>query len=689
MAIRFKIIKTCWFTPRSAQDPSLTEVCVDETVPIRDWSANPTQIQPPNWIMGSAAPASVNLLVVFPELSELVEYKTLYPGGFRFKIKKNINNVDFVDISGSNIGNDGFFIGINTSQSNLIINYKNLSNLSVGSNMLNLLFEAYGITADGTEVFVEDSSVQNIIIPIKLTVISGNDFNTDKSNYLAIYNKADNSFSGDQRIIVYSSNSVTASSDVSYIAFYKTNTPTEIHLNFIANNDLQSLSVGDYSGNVKITRDNNIKNVPVTMRVINDTTLFYVNPSEFVVDLQKNIEEEKTLVAEISNPNNLEISVDVKPYFIKNARVEDGKLYITTENSRDLNLGSYTGSVILKSGITQKSIFIKMTVQEGGVNDFVNAPYFFALDKNKVRLKKTDTSSVYVKMVLDMYFEGYGENHQEIQTYTLPFFKGSVEFYPGQEVQDFFIKATSFIQNNDPEHLYAFANVTMRFIEMTDQDEEISTLILDNLKFAPGKRPKCFPIFTNHSVRRTYANSVINIAVDKLSLHNDLQQLYSSYKDSQPTYSKAFSVCNFQFVRSKFFVTNDIINTDSLELIPFPYVPNIVHIEWENSNLVFEWFSAVEKIKPTTEFEHITSESNLYFEEKFGSSYSKTIIVNTGWILVEEFDLIDEMLQSRLCFLTIKGKKIKAFPIARKNELEDINNNTFCFDLEFRVLIEK
>ena len=41
MAIRFKTVQFCWWTPKNNNDPSPTYVCVDSVIPIRDWNATP------------------------------------------------------------------------------------------------------------------------------------------------------------------------------------------------------------------------------------------------------------------------------------------------------------------------------------------------------------------------------------------------------------------------------------------------------------------------------------------------------------------------------------------------------------------------------------------------------------------------------------------------------------------------
>lgn len=675
----------CWAVSESCYTYSrtITEV-------LRDWGTNPVNITPLKWTIGATPPPSVDLTITFPELSELEEYKTLYPGGFRFKLKKAFTGIDFVNVTGSALTGN-VFNGVNLVEETVSVSFQNLDNLAVGLNSMDLLFEAYGLDTSGNETYVEDSSIQNIIIPIKLTVLSGSGFNTNKNTYNVVFNKADNSLSGDANIIVYSTSAVSANSPNNYIQLSQSSTASERILAFQNNANLQSLAVGNYTSSVIITRDTTSKTVAVNLQVINDTTQFYVAPTHFNLSLQKNLSESKTVTVNISNPNNLTITVDLKPSFIASAVITGNTLTITTENSSSLALGNYSGDVILKSGSVTKVISINLSVLQAIINDFTNANYFFALDKNKVILNKTNTSSTYVKMVLEMFFQGFGKTYQENQTYTFPFFQGSVEIYPGEEIQDFFIKAIDFIRVSNPQNQYNLANVNLKFYEMTDADVIVSSFTLDRVKFAPGKKPKCFPIFTDHSVRSTYPLSLINISVDKLSDKTEIVDLYTQYQLAKPAFSNSLGIDNFQFERKKFLqnLENSIISNSKLQFIPLPSVDEVVHIEWENQNLVFDWFTAVKKTKETTEIEHITAESKLYKEEKFDSSYSKPFTVNTGWIMEEEIDLISDLLMSRICIIHYSGKTVKAFPIGKKNELKDSENNKFSMDLEFKILIEK
>ncbi len=688
MPIRFKTVEYCWWTPKSTQDPSPTEVCVDQVTPIRDWAVNPSQITAPAWTVGGPNPLPISVQIIFPELQYI--YNNI--GNYRFKIKKIISGsgVDFVNVTAQGLTGN-VFDGFNIANKTIQINFQNMDNLSVGTHELHLIVEAYEVSSGGVETFKEDSTIQNVAIPIKITVLSGNGFNTDKNVYQLYFNKADNSLSGDGKIIVYSSDNVITNVSDPFIDLIQTAMISERYLTFQSNAVMQGKPVGNYSATVTITKGTQSKTVTVNLQVINDTTQFYVDPIFFSVSLQKNFSESKILTVTISNPNNLVISVNLKPSFIDSAVISGNVLTIETNNSANLSLGNYSGDIVLKSGSVEKNIHIDLTVLEGIKHDFTGVPYYFAKESNKVLINKTSSSSGYVKMTLKMYFKGYGKEYQEVQDYTYPFFQGSAEIYPGSEVQDFFIKAKDFISSQDPVYEYNLALVSMDFFEMTHADVVIASYQLQNIMFAPGKKPKCFPFFTDYPIRSTYPGTVIKISHDMLTEKADAGLLYDQYNYPAPLFIKGPNIYQFSFPRNEFHSDkkNKIIASNIFQFIPLPEREDLVHIEWENQNLVFDWFTAVAKVKKTADIENITGETNENKEEKFDSSLSKPITVNTGWILEEEIDLITDLLMSRLCFIYIKGERFKVFPTGKKNELADSDNNKFSMDLEFKIIIEK
>lgn len=654
-------------------------------VPIRDWSANPAQVVAPTWTVGTNNPLPISVQIKFPEL----EFIYADPN-FRYKIKKTVTGVDFLNITSPKlVGNT--FNELNLTQEIITLNFQNMENLSAGVHNINFEIEAYGVSAGGIETFRESSAIQNVIIPVSITVLSGNGFNTDKNTYQLLYNKADNSLSGDSKIIVYSSEAVTFNTSDSFIELIQTAGSSERKLTFQKNTQIQGKAVGIYSGTVTITKGTQSKTVTVNLEVINDATQFYLSPTNFTISLQKNLLESKTMLVNLSNPNNLNVVVDFFPSFIDSVTIVGNQVTIITKNSNDLVLGNYSGEIILKAGSVTKKVIVNLTVLQAVINDFKGSPYYFANDENKVIVNKTDSVAAYVKMTLQMYFKGYGKEYQETQEYTFPFFLGSAEIYPGKEVQDFFIKAKDITTSLNPVYEYDLAVVTMTFQEMSSTDAILSTFSLDNLLFAPGKKPKCYPFFTDHPVRSTYTGSVIKLSVDKISEKPDLNALYAQYNLPKPVFLPQFEINQFTFLRSEFkpALETKIVANSIFQFVPLPEEEEIVHIEWENQNLVFDWFTAVAKVKKTADIENITGETNENKEEKFDSSLSKPITVNSGWLLEEEIDLITDLLMSRLCFIYIKGKRYKVFPIGKKNDLADSDNTKFSMDLEFKIIVEK
>jgi len=677
MPIRTKTV-TQYYTvcPPGQGGGSLCSLISAQTeVPIRDWKITPSQLNKV-WQMGTVAPGQLFQDITFPELEFVYSNYT----DFRFKLKKNINSIDFASISSNKLVGDTF------NQTNLITerifcNFQNLDNLSAGTHVIPVVIEAYGLE-NNLENFLESFYTE-----ISITVQAGTGIPTDKTLYNLNYNKADQSLSGDLKIIAFVNDPLIVTASEPFLNILQESVNSQRHLTFQNNSVLQSKAVGNYSATVTLQIGSYTKNVAVNLTVINDATQFYINPTSLNFSLQKNLSEVKSFEVDISNPNNLVISVDTIPSFIESAVILNGNLKITTVNASTLSIGNYSGEVLITSGMVIKKVLVSISVIESIKHDFTGSLYYFAKDKNKVTITKTVANSTYVRMTLDMYMKGFGETYQENQKYTIPFFKGKTEFYPGDEINDFFIKAKNLVNSLDPIYQYDLALVNMSFEELNDQDQLISTFTVNNIYFAPGRKPKFFPLFTDHNIRSTYSDSILKLNVDRMSDKDVINKLFQQYKTPKPVNLTKLTVDQFTFLRSEFkdILKTNLIEANEMTFIPLPDPENTIHIEWENQNLVFEWFSASGYLNPATELEHLVGESKEFSEEKFDTDRSRPLTVNTGWILKEEIPLIDDILSSRLCFIYSEGKRFKAFPIGKKNELKG-EDNTLCMELEFKIL---
>lgn len=680
MPIRFKTVEYCWWTPKSNNDPSPTNVCIDQVVPIRDWNITPGQLNK-LWTQGTVA-TSLYQDITFPELEFVYSYPV---DKYKFKIRKISSlSVDWLSIHSTNFANDQEFMINNNPVIRFFYDFENLDNLPVGTHTIDIFFDAYGINDQNNEVYLENFSTT-----VTLTVKSGAGISTDKNSYSLIFNKANNTLSGDGKIIVYSNDAVTFNVSDLFIQITQTSQTGQRYLSFVNNSNIQSKPVGNYSGTVNITQNGYTKNVTINLEVINDATEFDVNPKNFTLTMQKAPGISKTLLANISNPNNLNITVDIKPTFISEAIIVNNVLTLKTDNSSNFAIGNYSGKVILKAGTKTKEINISLSIIQSIDHDFKNSSYYFAEDPNKAIIFKINPTASYVKMKLEMYFKGYGEEFSETQFGAIPYFKGKAEFYPGEEINDFFIRCKNFVETSEIQYLMNLASVKITFFEMNGNDEELSNIILDNLLFAPGKKPLCYPILTNYKIRSTYPKSEIKLPVDRLSPKNEIDELKSIYLEDLTPEAAATCIDLYTFKREKFDSSYEkkIISAGGMQFIPIMERRDLIHIIWENSNLVFEWFTAPLKYKNKDEIESVFSETKDYKEEKFESSSSRLLTINSGWILKEESQMITDLLKSTLCFIKFKDKIVRAYPIGNANELDDIEKNTLEMDLEFKVFI--
>lgn len=140
----------------------------------------------------------------------------------------------------------------------------------------------------------------------------------------------------------------------------------------------------------------------------------------------------------------------------------------------------------------------------------------------------------------------------------------------------------------------------------------------------------------------------------------------------------------FTFERKNAGDEKEIINAGTVQFIPFPEAPSgrIVHIFFENQNLVLDWFSCSGHYHWNYRFSHILNE---YTAEKSSTLETQILTINTGWILKEEILLINALIKSRICFIILDGEIIKARPISVKNEMQHSDETLFSMDLEFNI----
>lgn len=685
MAIRFKSTGTCLLWPSDPYNSRYS--CIQSGYiddPIQDWGFQPPTLDGA-YTIGGAAPTGKYIDVMFPELDLWNEGKY---ANYKFKVRVTYDNGNgWLTLQSQDLNGDTFTPN-NIRSTRINYDFLALSSLPHGTYTANIIFEAYGIDESGAEHYVETQSTT-----FKLTVASGTGSNaviTDKKVYNLKYNKSSGVLSGDTVVSFYYTGvlyTVLATGNLKINddligEFINDASGTKLLFTSVK----PTISVGNYSDAIEFSLNNGSSNiVTINLEVVDDANDFDLSPKSFDFMVQKSPSEVKKGTVNITNPNNLQLSITAKPSYIDSAVINGNTLTFTTVKSSDLALGDYSGEIVVQSGSVTRKIAVKLKVLQALDSDFIGKSYYFALDPNKIVMQKTKPNAVYVKMKLDMYFKGFGEEYHEIQSYDYQYFNGKTEIYPGEEIQDFFIKCKDLDALKSPNFNYNLAFVNITITEHDDNDVQLSEFQINKLLFAPGKTPKCFPFYTDHQFRSCVKESVIRMSTDRITGKDALAAFGQKYQQAAQALSTAAEVVSMNFIRKDFIEQNTVLEAGDIKIIPVPDIDNPVHIFWENKNLVFDWFTAAKKNQKSVEYEHLFNADD-DASEKHGTKKKKTFTLNTGWILREEIDLIDDLISSRICFILIDGKVIKAYPVSKKNELWDSEEYLFQMDLEFKIL---
>lgn len=146
---------------------------------------------------------------------------------------------------------------------------------------------------------------------------------------------------------------------------------------------------------------------------------------------------------------------------------------------------------------------------------------------------------------------------------------------------------------------------------------------------------------------------------------------------------------NSSAVRTFTFTETDISVYDfsKLKLVPVSAPEKHAVIFWETHNLVFDWLHVNGEFEIPSDFENTLSENvKNGKEEKFDSIQKDTFNINTGWILPEERQLIDELLKSRFVIIETEEKTVKAIPTGKKSTIKSSKKGFEEMILEFKIL---
>ena len=581
------------------------------------------------------------------------------------------------------------------------IGFNALDSLPVGNNIAYITFIVEGMTN-----FHEQErwhAVDSFDHYIYMNVLSAVTISTDKFIHEIAYLKNNNTFSGDTLITLLNNTgaencSIQLTQAAQYFAIADASFSTST--NIIAGADLAQLATATANplgilAALKNSAGTTIYNFSLKVNILdNDDITANISTAEF--ELVKSKSEVKTQKFNLSNPSGKAFSITA-PSFVTvspNSGNNSTEITISTVNSSTLNIGDYSGDIVITFDTT-KTIVIPITLSV--INFFssqLSSDFNFCLEKKLLKFYKIDSTGIFVRANLSITFKTPTETKTVERTYVIPYFEGKAEMDLGALLQTYFLKyIKNILTESSPVHyfnqkVWYFPAVISGTVEELDADYNVkNSETLTDIKFFAGKKPLGYPVLTNNLVRRRSADSkVIFSFISGVTNINDFGANFTNYAVVPDKVAVALKTETADQLFTWPSVKQFNIGVNPIKIITLPNNNKTINLAFYNSNLVPDWLTITGDFKISDDYTHTISRNVISGnEEKFDSEKTKTLTINSGFILKSELEILDEIAESKLIFIEINGKYYKGILTTNKISKEDSTEELIARDLEFLI----
>ncbi len=604
---------------------------------------------------------------------EYCEYEINYSGGGQ----------DWLSLTGTGIV--GSTVPLSPGRQLLPV-LDNIAALTPGNHAADINF----MLKDGNG-FVLDMASHTVFLSVENT---GPQVSTDKSVYNLVYNRASNTLTGDTLITINNNSSTVDFVPVGNV-FQRQNglvssfTLAEWSAYPLASNPelpptgVKVIEASLFRGTTRVASFS----IRITVVASNDLV---VSPTALTFDLMKSANETKSAVLQVVNPGSKAFTVTKPAWLNLSAASGSGSanITVTTQPSGGLAPGDYSGDIVFNCDGKSTVVSVTMrviTFMSSNINEAVN----FCLDGKTLDFYRITQNGRYVRLSISAQFRTAEGTTTVTVPMQMPYFRDKVSFDLGEKINWYFRRISrSLFGPLNPASLnnalaYYPASVSVTADEVDVEYNVLFTEKLEGIKLYPGKKPKGFPLLTNHLRRRRYQGSVyfFSYIYGQVGQFTDVAVGYNSLEAEAVTMLRledAEGKINWSPEKTLSFGPAQL----SLKEYPRPHI--LTHLQWENQNLVPEWLTLAGEFKMENEYGPIYKKDVFTRKnKKFGSTAARTITINTGFLLAEERALITELMDSRVCFISRLGEVYECFPVQTKLVSEDSTQQLVQFELEF------
>ena len=624
----------------------------------------PSQI-PISWTRGTATPALPRIHLSLSDALQIISAK--------FYIQYENTEIEWLyDLQQSN-----GFIDLSTGDIDVIlINLNSLTGSSYKATIYVELYDAEGLY----ETIYRDITLN----------ISGNPTNqisTDKATYNVVYNRVQNTLTGDTLVNIINNTGDIAFETIGSLFLEKPSTDSftleeDPAFPFATNTELPES--GSVSVNCRLKKDGVYVYTFSVNVVVIATEDITVDPGSFAFTLRKGLNETKSAVMSLINPSNKAFTIQAPVWMTlsQDSGSSSAEITMTTLNSEVLDVANYQANVIIS--YDSKTLIVPVSLSVLAFSVLQTSQYNFCLDNIILDVFKFYDNARFVRITVEMQISS--ENGEETATgnYIIPYFDDRVTTDLGKKIQNYYpifnVSLFDFIGGYNNQLVYKPILTQIKIEEVDINYAVLHTSTITNVKFFAGHKPALFPLFTNFGMRRKYKSS--------LHFFSYFTGLISPDDFSgAPTADNPAGDFEVQAVALQESEVSypELKNRLGLDFLNFPDVEKKTVLQWLNNNLVPEWFVFSGDYKITTDFEH-AYDNVMINGRKYNSVDLSKLTINTGFILKEEKKLIKEIVRSLISFVKVEGEVYNCISITQKLIDADSTEDLISYDLEFLIV---
>ncbi|MFC4688677.1 hypothetical protein ACFO4P_17175 [Epilithonimonas pallida] len=641
-----------------------------------------------SWASGATYPAQISKIVRL----NLAFFEYPQYDSFRVRIVVNYYNsqINWLTITGTGLV-DGI-INITSFVRALYINFQNLEQLGTDKYEAEINFILEG-SLNNTWTEVEGRFV-NVV----LNAVNGEPIKTEKQLYTMYYDKSADLLTGETHINILNN---TNNYDLLFEGDSETFVSVPSFTNFfdlVYSSPSRFPSSGEYNINAFIGRyiSGNYKRLwAFQIKIIVIDAAVVVSPQSLSFWVKKNMNEVKTSDLNIVNFFGKNLTITKPDWLTISQNTANSSVIIQVSNVEPVNLtaGRYEGNidVLYESKIIQ--IPVVLDVFSFYTHNF-QEEYNFCLDKKIITVFRNNSDARFVRITANMKFRTAYEEKVLTVPYTIPYYQDSVKLDIGKNIHRYFIKnhtsifeeGTSQYNFDNKVHIYP-CEFSLKIEELDINFNPMYEETISNLKFYPGKKPLMFPFLTNYAFRsRAYGSKHIFSFISGLVTAKQLFDIPVSENGLEPGCIARVKVEQNENKISFSDIKEIMAAGKTITYFNIPDDEDLINVQWENQNLSPESITFSGDNNKPIDFSHLFQDNIFTGEvEKFDTTKTKTMSINTGFILAAEEDLIEELMSSKFCVLEIGGKYITGAPSGSKLVTWDKKKQLKEFDLEFKI----